>query len=159
MIKVKVLIKFIFLISFLSSCGGPGSSTNVPQAKLAGPTSIDIGRHIIYFSAQPTKQIAPEVAEKYNIKRSSKRAMLNISIIQKSSGFSVMADITIEASNMTGQIKNIELQEIQEPSNVVFYIGNTNIANREVIIFNINIKPENEEKPAQIKFERQFYID
>lgn len=143
----------------MTACGGPSDSAIVPQAKIAGPTSFDLGNHILYFSAQPSKRLDPVVAEKYRIRRSNNRAMFNLSIIRKLDGISVSADTTIKATNMTGQLKKTYLRKIQEVDNTILYIGDVNISNREVIIFNINIKPDGENKISTVKFERQFYID
>ncbi len=147
------------MIFFVTACGGPSDSADVPQAKIAGPTSFILDNHILYFSAQPTKRLNPAISEKYRIKRSNNRAMFNLSVIRKLDGISVSADITIKATNMTGQLKSTHIRKIKEVDNTILYIGDVNISNREVIIFNINVKPDGENKNFIVKFERQFYID
>jgi hypothetical protein len=147
------------VIFFVTACGGPSDSADVPQAKIAGPTSFILDNHILYFSAQPTKRLNPAISEKYRIKRSNNRAMFNLSVIRKLDGISVSADITIKATNMTGQLKSTHIRKIKEVDNTILYIGDVNISNREVIIFNINVKPDGENKNFTVKFERQFYID
>ncbi len=149
------------LLAFLSACGGAGDSANVPEAQPAGATSADIGAHVIHFSAQSTDQLPPEVARNYDILRSKNRAMLNVSVIRKSDSMPVTAEVTVKTVNLTGQLKNVTMRKIEEPGDVVaiYYIGETAVANRETLIFDIRVRPDGEEKAADVRFKRQFYTD
>jgi hypothetical protein len=53
------------------------------------------------------------------------------------------------------------MRMIEDPGDVkaVCYIGDTTVANREVLVFNIRIKPEGEDSISPVKFQRQFYSD
>jgi len=160
----SVMIRRTLLIStfaLISACGGPGESANVPEAQPAGATSADIGNHVVHFSAQSTDQLPPAVARQYNIVRSKNRAMLNVSVIRKSDSLPVAADVAVKTVNLTGQLKNITMRKIEEPGDIVaiYYIGDTTVANREVLVFDISVKPEGEETVADVRFKRQFYSD
>ena len=146
-------------LALLAACGGPGESANVPDAQPAGATSADIGAHVVHFSAQSTDQLPPEVARAYDILRSKNRAMLNVSVIRKADNVPVTATVTVKTVNLTGQLKNVTMRQIDEQE-AIYYIGETPVANRETLIFEITVKPEGEEKPADaIRFQRQFYTD
>jgi len=147
------------LLCLFSACGGPSGPTDIPEAQVADPTSADIGNHIIYFNAQSTDQLLPEIARKYNIMRDKNRAMLNISVIRKSDYFPVIAKINLKTVNLTGQLKKITLRKIEEPGIAIYYIGDTTVANHEVLIFDISVKPEGENKTFKVLFKRQFYSD
>jgi hypothetical protein len=63
--------------------------------------------------------------------------------------------------NLTGQLKNVTMRRIEEPGDIVaiYYIGDTTVANREVLIFDISIKPDGEDQVSKVRFKRQFYSD
>lgn len=146
------------LLALVSACGGPGDSADVPEAQPAGSTSADIGAHVIHFSAQSTDQLPPEVARAYNILRSKNRAMLNVSVIRKADQAPVAAAVTVKTVNLTGQLKNVTMRQINEQE-AIYYIGETAVANRETLIFDISVKPEGEEQASNVRFKRQFYTD
>lgn len=143
---------------FLAACGGPGPSADVPEAQSAGATSADLGTHVVHFSAQTTDQLPREVAQAYQIQRSPDRAMLNISVIRKSDNVPVAADIAVRTRNLTQQLKNVELRKITE-QDAIYYIGETKVANRETLIFELSVRPEGVERLSEIRFQRQFYTD
>ena len=160
-IKKGTLLTSLPLLALLSACGGLGNSADVPEAQPAGATSADIGNHVIHFSAQSTDQLPPAVAREYDIVRSKNRAMLNVSVIRESDNLPVIAEVAIKTVNLTGQLKNITMRKIEEPGDVIaiYYIGDTTIANREVLVFDINVKLEGEDAPSAVRFKRQFYSD
>jgi len=157
----RTLLTSMSLLALLSACGGPGNSASVPEAQPAGATSADIGNHVVHFSAQSTDQLPPAVAKEYNIVRSKNRAMLNVSVLQKPDNVPVTAVVTVQTVNLTGQLKNITMREIEEPGDVkaIYYIGDTTVANREVLVFDISIQPDGEDSASEVRFKRQFYSD
>ena len=155
------LLTSLSLLALVSACGGPGDSAGVPEAQPAGATSADIGNHVVHFSAQTTDQLPPAVAREYNIVRSKNRAMLNVSVLRKSDSLPVAAEVSVNTVNLTGQLKNVTMRKIEEPGDVVaiYYIGDTTVANREVLVFDISVKPEGAETVSEVRFKRQFYSD
>jgi len=146
------------LLALIAACGGPGDSADVPDAQPAGATSADIGAHVIHFSAQSTDELPPEIAKAYNILRSKNRAMLNVSVIRKADKVPVAAAITVKTVNLTGQLKNVTMRQINEQE-AIYYIGETAVANRETLVFDISVIPEGEQQSANVRFKRQFYTD
>jgi len=145
-------------LSLLAACGGPGENATVPRAEEAGESSVDIGNHVVHFSSQATDQIPPEVARNYNIVRSKNRAMLTVSVIEKSSNQPVAAEVIVKTVNLTGQLKNITMRTITEQQ-AIYYIGETPIANRETLVFDISVKPDGVGSPSDIRFQRQFFTN
>ena len=160
MALARLLISFS-LATLLVACGGPGDSAKVPTAQPAEATSSDIGDYVVHFSAQTTDQLTPDVARAYNIVRSKSRAMLNVSVVRKSDGQSVPATVTVKTTNLTGQLKNVTMRKIEEPGDTVavYYIGETPVANRETLLFDISVKPEAQSAASEVRFKRQFYTD
>jgi hypothetical protein len=157
----RTLLTSLSLLALLCACGGPGDSATVPEAQPAGATSADIGNHIVHFSAQSTDQLPPAVAREYNIVRSKNRAMLNVSVLRKPDNLPVSADVSVNTVNLTGQLKNVTMRKIEEPGDIkaIYYIGDTTVANREILVFDISIKPDGEKSISQVRFKRQFYSD
>ena len=154
----KNILIALSLLGLISACGGPGENAEVPTAEPAGETMKDIGDHVIHFSAQSTDQLPPEVARAYNIVRSKNRAMLNVSILRESDNVPVPGDVTVKTVNLTGQLKNVTMRRIDE-QDAIYYIGETPVANRETLIFDINVKPEGVDTASDVRFKRQFYTD
>ena len=153
----KILIA-LPLLGLLSACGGPGESAAAPEAQPAGATSENIGDHVVHFSAQTTDQLPPEVARAYNIVRSKNRAMLNVSVLNASDNVAVEAGVTVKAVNLTGQLKNITMRQIDE-QDAIYYIGEVAVANRETLIFDISVTPQGADSPSDVRFKRQFFTD
>ncbi len=157
----RIQLILLPLVVLLAACGGPSDSTPIPEAQPAGATSADIGNHVIHFSAQSTDQLPPAIAREYNIVRSKNRAMLNVSVLRKSDNVPVTADVSVNTVNLTGQLKNVTMRKIEEPGDIlaIYYIGDTTVANREVLVFDISVQPDGEEESSKVRFKRQFYSD
>ena len=155
--NTRILIA-LSLTGLLAACGGPGDSTDVPDAQPAGATNVDIGDHVVHFSALATDQLPPDVAKAYGIVRSPERAMLNVSVLQEADNKAVTAEVTVNVVNLTGQLKNVAMRQIDE-GDAIYYIGETRVANRETLVFDISVKPEGINVPSQVRFQRQFFTD
>ncbi len=154
-INALVALSILFLII---ACGRPGGNATVPQAQPASASDIDIGDHIVHFSAQSTDQLPPDVARAYGIVRSKNRAMLNVSVIKEGTTVAVPADITVRTVNLAGQLKNVTMRKIEEQE-AIYYIGETAVANHETLVFNISITPEGKTAASDVRFTREFYTD
>lgn len=146
------------VLGFLAACGGPGQDATVPQAEPAEASHVDIGEYVVHFSAQSTDQLPPEIARAYNIVRSQNRAMLTVSIIEEATSTSTTADVSVKTVNLTGQLKNVTMRKIEEQE-AIYYIGETPVANRETLVFDINVRPTGAEKATDVRFKRQFYTN
>ena len=160
MTSKNILIGSLVFLT-LAACGGGGSEATIPEAQPAEETMTSIGEHTVHFSAQPTDRLPQEVARAYNIIRSKNRAMLTVSIIDDASNVSVTGDVSVKTTNLTGQLKNVAMREIREPGDVeaIYYIGETQVANRETLIFDIAVIPEGKTVTSNVRFKRQFYTD
>jgi hypothetical protein len=130
----------------------------VPVAQPAGATSADIGDHVVHFSAQSTDQLPPEVAQAYNFVRSKNRAMLTVSVLEEGTNNAANAEVSVKTVNLTGQLKNVNMRTITEGKSI-YYIGETPIANREILIFDISVIPEGVDTATDIRFKRQFFTN
>ena len=156
--RIIKTISTLSCLSLLAACGGPATDATVPEAEPAGATSVDIGDHIVHFSAQTTDLLPPTVAQNYDFVRSKNRAMLTVSVLEEGTNKSTEAEVTVKTVNLTGQLKNVTMRRIPEGDSI-YYIGETPVANRETLIFDISITPEGVDKAADVRFKRQFFTN
>jgi hypothetical protein len=156
--KNKIILIALSLLALVTGCGGPGESAAVPEAQPAGISNVDIGDHVVHYSAQLTDQLPPESARAYNIVRSKNRAMLSVSVLDKATKTAVAATVTVKTVNLTGQLKNFTMRQINE-QDAIYYIGELPVANRETLIFDISVVLDGNEKSSDIRFKRQFFTD
>ena len=154
-INALVALSILFLII---ACGRPGGNATVPQAQPASASDVDIGDHVVHFSAQSTDRLAPDVARAYGIVRSKNRVMLTVSVLKEGTATVVPAEVTVRTVNLAGQLKNVTMRKIQEQE-AIYYIGETAIANRETLVFNISITPEGATDASDVRFTRKFYTN
>lgn len=155
---IRNVLFALSLTGLLVACGGPGEQADVPEAQPAEATSADIGDHVVYFNAQSTDALTLETAQALNIRRSKGSAMLNVSVVAKTGGSSVAADVSVKAVNLTGQLKDMTMRRVDD-GGAIYYIGTTSVANRETLVFDITVKPEGAAAATEVRFKRQFYSD
>ena len=116
--------------------------------------------YTIHYSAFTTDTLTPEVAKQYQIPRSKNRVMVNISVLKTkknaSLGTPVKARITGMVKNLSEQLRDLQVREINE-GNAIYYIAETPINNNETLKFSFQITPEGKAAPYQLSFEDQFY--
>lgn len=154
----KRVIIALASLGLVAGCGDPGENAKAPTAEPADVSMKDIGDHVVYFSAFTTDQLPPEIASLYNIVRSKQRAMLNVSVIAEEDNAPVPATVSVKTVNLTGQLKNITMRRINEEE-AIYYIGETVVANRETLIFDVSVTPEGVDRPSDFRFKREFFTD
>ena len=147
-------IRTIINILFLCLLMGLASSA-------AAENSTSSGGYTIHHNALKSDFLSPAVAKAYNIQRSKYRGLINISVIKDhpgTTGTPVQAKIVINAMALSGAPKQITLRKITE-ENAIYYIGEFPVIDREIVNFNLEVTPEGETRPINVRFSQQFYID
>ena len=124
--------------------------------------SQDFGEFVVHYNALNTNLIPPQVAQGYGIKRSSSRALLNVAVLKKvmdTPGSPVAATVSANGTNLTGQIREIEIRKIEDTEGAIYYIGEFPVHNLETYRFNIQVAVEGEEEPLVVKFKQQFFTE
>ena len=132
-------------------------STSTPAQQ-----ATDIENFTIHYNAINTSQLPPQVAQSYGIQRSSSRALLNITILDNASGEPVPVQasaISASARNLTGQTRSIELREVNESDEAIYYIGQFRVNNMETFDFTVTANVEGRAEPLELKFRQQFYTE
>lgn len=128
----------------------------------AAQQSQDFGDYVVHYNALNTNLIPPQVAKGYGIQRSSSRALLNITVLKKvmdTPGTPVRAKIEAYGTNLTGQRRDIEIREVDDQGDALYYIGEFPVHNLETYNFSIKVSVEGEEDPLMVKFRQQFYTE
>lgn len=121
-------------------------------------SSQAVGNFIVHYNAIPTESLPQTVARAYGITRSKNKGLLNISVLKKGAGFQgVEANIKVSATNLTGQLRDIELRKIVE-QNAIYYISVFSVANRETLDFSIKVTTA-DNQTANIKLRQQFFAN
>lgn len=119
------------------------------------------GSYTVHYSAFTTDNLTSSVAKLYNIPRSKKRALLNISVLKKTAdGSSKPTRVIIKgtATNLSQQLRELEPREISEKG-AIYYIAETPVDNAEILKYRLEITPQGEKTTYTLTFQQQFYTD
>jgi len=132
------------------------------SGSLAAQQSQTFGQYEIHYNVINSNQIPAQVAQGYGIQRSSSRALVNITVMDKSGGGQgepIKAVVNTHAINLTGQRRDVDMREISEPDGGIYYIGELPIHNMENYNFKVTVSVEGEAKPFEFAFRQQFYTE
>jgi hypothetical protein len=124
--------------------------------------SREFNDYVVHYNALRTDLLPPQVAQGYGIQRSSSRALVNITVMKKGGGgdeTAVSAKIIVNATNLTGQRREITMREIDDAVGAIYYVGELPVHNLETYQFKVNILPEGESEPLLVEFRQQFYTE
>lgn len=108
---------------------------------VAAEQKVEFDGHELHYIVLNTTEIPAEIAVRYGIARSSKRAFINMSVLADNGtdyGTPISVDMIAMQRTLIGQKTPIELEEIRDGS-AVYYIGTFPIINRETLWFDIEV--------------------
>ena len=118
--------------------------------------------YTVHYNALNSSLISPDVAKVYGIRRSDSRALINISVLKNAENqlpTAVKATVTASGRNLTGQTRKIDMREVNEGDDAIYYIGELSVSNMETFDFTVMVTPEGQNKPFNVKFRQQFYTE
>ena len=121
--------------------------------------SETFGEYTVYYQAVNSTFINAQIAEQYGIVRSDRRAFLNISVMKKNSDGSssaVTASVSGGKRNLLQQVGKIDFREIRE-QNAIYYIGEFDFSNAEIVRFSLQVQPESGGEVHEIAWETRMY--
>ncbi len=149
---MHTLINNLFKLLFISALSLASLNSYAENSK-------EFGDYVIHYNAFRSDMISPEVAKQYGLTRANNRVLINIAILKKvlnTTGKPTSSKVTGHASNLTGQLKNLEFKEITE-GNAIYYLADTKISDGEFLKFDIKIIPEGETRAARLRFDKRFF--
>lgn len=126
---------------------------------LATPVSKDFGEYTVHVNAFNSDTLKPSMAKAYNIVRSKNRGLLTISVVKKSLSQNpkpVKAKVRGKATNLTGQLKDIQIREIND-GGAVYYISEFHVADKEVLDFTVYLTLNDQSSPFTVQLRQQFF--
>jgi len=123
--------------------------------------SISDGKYEIHYNAFNSSFITPEVAQQYNLTRSSVRALVNVTVLKINDDGSktpVRAQVSGQAANLLQQAQQLEFQLVDE-GQALYYIGSFRFTEEEKQIITLNVQPDADAEPYSIEFEQTFYTN
>lgn len=133
----------------------------VLPAPAAAEQSVTFGDYTIHYSAFNTELLQPEIAKAYQITRSRGRALLNVSVLKKlmgTTGKPVRATVKATASNLSAQLRTIEMRELND-NGAVYYVGEFPVSNEETLKFRLDVTPEGGSEAYIATFDQQFFAE
>ncbi|KEQ11648.1 hypothetical protein GZ77_24330 [Endozoicomonas montiporae] len=139
----------------------PLSEASIPEARTMKNEPLRFGDYEVYFSAFNSTFIAPDIAKAYQLERSPKHGLVNITVrnVKDSEvGKAVTAQLDGQRKNLMQQSVPLSFKEVKEGS-VVYYLAEFRFSNEELLEFSINVKPEGSDRSYPVKFRQTFYQD
>lgn len=149
---MHTLINNLFKLLFISAFSLVSLNSFAENSK-------EFGDYVIHYNAFRSDTISPDVAKQYGLTRASNRILINIAVLKKvlnTTGKPTSSKVTGHASNLTGQLKNLEFKEITE-GNAIYYLASTKISDGEFLKFDIKIIPDGETRAARLRFDKRFF--
>ncbi|MBT8128727.1 MAG: DUF4426 domain-containing protein [Gammaproteobacteria bacterium] len=146
--KLNLFAKSLFILALL----GLGTNATAENSRV-------FGDYVVHYNAFRSDTLSPEIAKAYELTRRNNRIIVNITVLKKvmgTTGKPVAATIAGNASNLTGQMKNLEFREIKEGT-AIYYIAELKVSDGEFLKFKLNITPEGEQGPARLQFSKRFF--
>ena len=155
--------------AFLTGCDRREdlAASTAGNVELAGEhqSYAEFDNWVVHFRAFSASELPPDVARSYNIARSANRAVLNVVILEKNEfGLDrpITGKVTASANNLTGQSKSLDVREVIEPGDGdipagIYYIAETTVANRETLIFSLDVTPDGATESYPVRIKQQFY--
>lgn len=114
-------------------------------ATVQAEQKVEFNGYELHYIVLNTTEIPADIAGRYDIVRSGKRAFINLSVLKQTDdgyGTPVPADIEAIERTLLGQQLKIDLQEIREGT-AIYYIGSFPILDRETLWFDIDLTVNN----------------
>jgi hypothetical protein len=155
---IAPLVASMLAVAGLVGCTEQPEQRAMPAQPL-DETFKDFGNYEVHFNALRTDELTPEVARAYGIQRGSNRVMLNVTVLRKEAEHAprkpVEATVAVDAYNLNGQLKDLEMRRVSE-GEAIYSIGEVTIAGTEILVFDINVTPQGESMPFNVKLKREF---
>jgi len=122
--------------------------------------SKSFGDYVVHYNAFRSDTLTPEIAKAYSLTRRNNRMVVNITVQKKNGDVTkpVKAKVTGFASNLTGQVKDLDFKEIHD-GEAIYYLAQSQVAHLETLKFDIKASPAGSSLVANVNFKQKFYTD
>jgi hypothetical protein len=117
------------------------------------------GDYTVHYIAVNSTFVTPQIAAQYGIVRAERRAFLNVAVLRNAADGSttpVGATVTGGKRNLLQQSGAVTFREIRE-GEAIYYIGEFDFSNAEILHFNVDVKPEGSTDTHTLDWTAQLY--
>ena len=121
---------------------------------------IDDGAYRVHYAALNTRDLSPDIARAFGVRRSSTRGLLvlNAQFVDGDETLPVPAAGSGHVRNLIGHQQALELRPAQEGP-VHYLLAEFEFVDREHLQFDLQVTPQGHSRPVTIRFKQQFYAD
>ena len=128
----------------------------VAGASAGQAREFPFGDYVAHISAFNSGFISPDTAKIYNIERSGKVGLINISVLKGDRP--VKASVKVVVTNLMTQKRTVPARLIEE-GQALYYLATFPHSNEETLRFSVEIEPEHRSERKRIEFSQKFYSD
>lgn len=154
-------IASLLCLSVIVAGCDPGPTPEIQPAQTSSESFTTAGDYELHYNAFRADQLSADIARTYGIERSKNKVLLNVTVLHKQAGTPgkpVEAGITVNARNLSGQVKDLQLRRITE-GEAIYYIGSAGISGAEILVFDISAVPSGGTTPIAATFNREFFAE
>ncbi|MDQ2076594.1 DUF4426 domain-containing protein [Marinimicrobium sp. ABcell2] len=128
---------------------------------IAQTGSQQFGDYTVQYSVFNSTFIEPDIAETYGLVRAADRTLINVSVTKSENGASTLglpAEVRGTAANLLQQQQQLDFKEMSD-GQATYYIATLRHSHEETFNITLQVQPEPERAPFEMKFSRTLYVD
>ncbi|MGM0553830.1 MAG: DUF4426 domain-containing protein [Pseudomonadota bacterium] len=127
---------------------------------IASANEAEFGNYVVHYNVINTTFLSPEVAQAYEVRRSSNRAMVNVTVMERTeSGMRpVSAEVGGTAINMNQQVRTLRFREIRD-GDAIYHLSELPVRSGEELEFDLDILADGSDRTETVNFRQKFYAD
>ena len=115
-----------------------------------------VGEHDVHYSAFNSSFLQPDIAAAAGLVRSKSQGVVNVSVLK--AGKPVAAQVSGSVKNLLGQDYPLTFKQLKEGDEAIYYLAQFPFESREVLRFNLNVRPSGA-APIDFDFTQEFFPD
>ena len=115
-----------------------------------------VGEHDVHYSAFKSSFLQPYIAAAAGLVRSKSQGVVNVSVLK--AGKPVAAQVSGSVKNLLGQDYPLTFKQLKEGDEAIYYLAQFPFESREVLRFNLNVRPSGA-APIDFDFTQEFFPD
>ncbi len=125
-------------------------------ANSAAEQKKTLGNWDVHYMVINTTFLTPEVAKNYGITRSKYSALVNISVLDKTTTRALSPDLTGHATNLLGNQKPLNFKRVTEGESV-YYLATLPFDDRDTFRFVVNINDGTQQQT--LRFQQEIWVN
>lgn len=124
--------------------------------------SETFGDYTVSYTVFNSTFLEPEIAESYGLVRANDRTLINVSVTRTRDGeadtLGLPAEVSGAAVNLIQQRTGLDFEEFSE-GDATYYIATLRHTHEETFNFSIQVQPDPEQDPFEIRFSRTLHVE